>query len=394
MRKKFLSYIFFACLITFISGCKGGNNAPSARPRVPVVAAKAIAQDVYKYVEAVGCCRSYASVNVVPQVYGTLQSVHFEQGAHVKKGDLLYTIDPTRFEAALNQAKAKLVQAEAQLEVDFAKLERSKALLPQNYISKQEYESLEAQVSQDRAMIEVAKAGIEQANLDFDHCSIISPIDGIAGKYLVDVGNNLSQATSGSTILVNIQDVDHLYVDFAISENLFPKLYKNFTRSNEELDVLVSMIADDSIMGNAKLKFLNNTINKRTGSIDLHAVLDNTEHGFWPGASVNTKVLLKVKKNAVLVPVEAVRLGQAGHYTFVIKDDNTVDLRVVKVGQQYGEFVLVNDGVRAGEKVVCTGQLMLAPGMGIIEVPDQRHNEFQSKLKADKELAEKNPTTK
>ncbi|MDE6432219.1 MAG: efflux RND transporter periplasmic adaptor subunit, partial [Opitutales bacterium] len=375
------------------SGC-GKNEDASARPGVPVVSSKAISQDVYSYAEAVGCCRSYASVNVVPQVYGTLQGVHFEQGAHVKSGDLLYTIDPTHYEAALNQAKARLVQAEAQLEVDSAKLERSKALLPQNYISKQEYETLNAQVMQDKAAIEAAKAGIEQANLDFQHCFITSPIDGIAGKYLVDVGNVLSQGAVGSGVLVNVQDVDRLYVDFSVSENLFPKLYKNFTRAKDGLDVSVSLIADGTITGSAKLKFLENTINKRTGSIELRAVLGNSEHKFWPGCAVNVKVLLNIKTKAVLVPSESIRLGQAGHYAFVIKDDKTADLRMVKIGQQYGNLILIKDGIKDGETVVCTGQLMLAPGMKVSEIPDPRQNMFQTKLKKDKELVEQNPTTK
>lgn len=392
MYKNF--YIPFLFLLTLASGCGQKENASGGQFVVPVVSAKAISQDVYQYAEAVGCCRSYASINIVPQVYGTLQSVHFEQGARVKAGDLLYTIDSTRFEAMLNQAKARLTQAKARLEVDSAKLERSKSLLPQNYISKQEYEALEAQVLQDHAAIEDAQASITQANLDLEHCSITSPIDGVAGKYLIDVGNVLQQATLSSSVLVNIQDVDRLYIDFSISENLFPKLYKYFTNAEDGLGVDVSLIADDSVTARARLHFLENTINKHTGSIELRAVLDNSAHKFWPGASVNTKLLFSIQKDAVLVPAECVRLGQAGYYLFVIKDDKTVDLRVVKTGQQYGEFILIKDGVQAGETVVCTGQLMLAPGMKVVEVPDQRRNEFQIKLKADKELAEKNPTTK
>lgn len=392
MHKNF--YIPFLFLLTLASGCGQKENASGGQFVIPVVSAKAISQDVYQYAEAVGCCRSYASVNIVPQVYGTLQSVHFEQGARVKAGDLLYTIDSTRFEAMLNQAKARLTQAKARLEVDSAKLERSKSLLPQNYISKQEYEALEAQVLQDHAAIEDAQASITQANLDLEHCSITSPIDGVAGKYLIDVGNVLQQATLSSSVLVNIQDVDRLYIDFSISENLFPKLYKYFTNAEDGLGVDVSLIADDSVTARARLHFLENTINKHTGSIELRAVLDNSAHKFWPGASVNTKLLFSIQKDAVLVPAECVRLGQAGYYLFVIKDDKTVDLRVVKTGQQYGEFILIKDGVHADETVVCTGQLMLAPGMKVVEVPDQRRNEFQIKLKADKELAEKNPTTK
>lgn len=392
MYNKNFSYflIFFTIIIT---GC---NNNPtrSERPPVPVTSAKAISHDVQEYAEAVGCCRSHASVDIVPEVFGTLKNIHFSQGAHVKEGDLLYTIDPTRYEAALNQAKAKLAQAEAQLRIDSAKLERSKSLLPQNYISQQEYETVEAQVIQDKAAVEAAKAVIEQANLDLKHCFITSPINGIAGKYNIDAGNVLPQTSLSQLILVNIQDVDHLYVDFAISENRFSELYKSFCQSSGELDVNVHLVANESIQGAAKLHFIENTINKQTGSINLRALLENNDHKFWPGSTVNVKILLKTNKNAVLVPSESVRLGQNGRYVFVIKDDKTAELRTVKIGQEYGDFVVIKDGVLAGETVVRSGQLMLAPGAKIIEVPDQRQNQFKTNLQLDKEMAEKNPTTR
>ncbi len=393
MHKRSFFYIILFCLSIIISGC-GKKSSTSERPAVPVVSAKTISHDVQKYAETVGCCRSYASVDIIPQVYGTLQRVHFEQGARIKAGDLLYTIDPTRYEAALNLAKAQLTQAEAQLEIDSAKLERSKSLLPQNYISKQEYESLEAQVIQDKAAIEMAKSAIEQANLDFEHCFITSPIDGIAGKYMIDVGNILSQAVLSSSVLVNIQDVDHLYIDFSLSENLFPELYKNFIKSNGELSVDISLVADDSVKGTAKCKFLENNINKHTGSIELRAILDNDEHKFWPGSAINVKMLLETYKDAVLAPAESVKLGQSGYYLFVIKEDKSAELRSIKIGQRYGDWVLIKDGAKAGETVVCTGQLMLAPGMKVVEMPDQRQNQFKNDLKNDKEMSEKNPTTK
>ncbi len=393
MYKKFLQYLLIGVLI-INAGCKKETTESSERSTIPVVSAKAISQDVPEYIDTIGCCRSYASVDIIPQVYGTLQSVHFEQGSYVKKGDLLYVIDPTKYEAILEQAQAKLVQAEAQFTVDSAQLERSKSLLPQKYISKQEYEALEAQVLQDKASIEAAKANIKQAKYDFANCFITSPIDGVVGKYLVDIGNVLSQTNFGSTVLVNIQDIDRLYVDFSVSENVFSQLYKNFLESSDGLDVIISLASKEEISITGKLKFIENSINKRSGSIELRAVLDNKEHKFWPGITVDTKVLLKINKGAVLVPTESVRLGQLGHYVFVIKEDKTVDLRNIKIGQQYGDFTLIKEGVNSGESVVQTGQLMLAPGMKVAEVPDQRENKFKLKLQYDQNMAEKNPTTK
>jgi RND family efflux transporter MFP subunit len=158
--------------------------------------------------------------------------------------------------------------------------------------------------------------------------------------------------------------------------------------------VEVKLIANDEISAMAKLEFIENAISKRSGSINLRASLCNDDRKFWPGEAVTVKVFLKTSKGSVLVPYESVQLGQAGRYLFVIGDDKIVDLRVVSIGQRYGDLIVIKGGVSAGETVVQTGQLMLSPGAKVVEVPDQRENTFKSDLKLDGDVAEKNPTTK
>ncbi|MDR3273811.1 MAG: efflux RND transporter periplasmic adaptor subunit [Puniceicoccales bacterium] len=393
MCRNFLGCAILLSSVVLISGCGKKNDQPQ-RPPTPIVSSKAILQDVREYVDSVGACRAHESVNVVPKVSGTLLAVHFKQGNRVRKGDLLYTIDSRTYEAALNQAEAQLTQAEAQLKLDEAKLERTKSFLPQNFISQQEYDACESKVLQDRAAVDAAKAAVERAKINLEDCSITAPIDGMAGKYLIDVGNMLSQAALSTLTLVNIRNVDKLYVDFAVSENVFLDLYNAFNDSNGGLDVEVRPIANEEISAMAKLEFIENAVNKQSGSINLRAVLDNKEHKFWPGETVTARVLLKTNKDSVLVPYESVKLGQMGRYLFVVKEDKTVDLRIVSIGQRHDDFIVIKGGVSAGEIIVKTGQLMLAPGSKVVELPDQRRNTFKADLKFDQDMAEKNPTTR
>jgi multidrug efflux system membrane fusion protein len=392
MHKIFLRYAI-AISAVFVFGC-GKKDSQVQRPPVPVVSTKAILQDVEEYIDSVGVCRAYESVNVIPKVAGTLLAAHFKQGDAVRKGDLLYTIDPRTYKAVLDEEMAHLAQAEAQLKLDEAKLERTKSLIPQNFVSQQEYDTCESKVQQGKAAVDAAGASVEQAKIDLEYCSIVAPIDGVTGKYLIDVGNTLSQATLPSSALVNIQNMDKLYVDFAVSENVFPDLHKAFNESGGNLNVEVKLIANDEISAVAKLEFIENAISKQMGSINLRAVLDNGDRRFWPGEAIGARVLLRTNKDSVLVPYESVRLGQAGRYLFVVKEDKAVDLRVVSIGQRHGDFIVIKSGVSAGEVVVKTGQLMLSPGAKVVEVPDQRNNVFKPNLKFDRDMAEKNPTTK
>ncbi|MDR0679816.1 MAG: efflux RND transporter periplasmic adaptor subunit [Puniceicoccales bacterium] len=387
MCKNFLRCVLLFAMLT-TSGC--GKNEQPQRPPIPVISAKAVMQDVQEYIDSIGVCCSRERVDVVPKVPGTLLSLHFKQGDEVRKGDLLYTIDPRTYEAALNQAEAQLAQAEAQLKLDMVKLERIKSLLPQNFISKQEYDACEAMVSQDLAAADVAKAIAEQAKINLEYCSITAPIDGVTGKYFVDVGNEVSRGT----FLVSLQNVDRLNIDFPVSENLFPKLREVFNDSKGGLDVEIRLAANSEIAAMAKLEFIENTVSKQAGSINLRAFLDNKDRKFWPGETVSAKVLLKTNKNSVLAPSESVKLGQMGRYVFVVKEDKTVDLRIVSTGQSYGDFIVIKSGVSAGEVVVKNGQLMLSHGAKVVELPDQRKNSFKADLKSDQDMAEKNPTTK
>ncbi|MDR2432751.1 MAG: efflux RND transporter periplasmic adaptor subunit [Puniceicoccales bacterium] len=388
--KNFYVLIASMCLM-FIGGCGRGKQA--VRPPTPVISAKVTVADLPLYIEAIGSCVAYESVSIVPQVSGQIVAVNFKQGQKVEVGDPLYAIDSRIYEANLKKAESQLMAAKAKLKVGIAQLERSKVLVPQNYIAQQQYEAYETQVEQDIADVDVKSEQVAQAKIDMEHCNIVSPIGGIAGAYLVDVGNIVG-AMSIDKPLVTVENVDQLYVEFNISENDFYDLQRFFNLEEGSLKMEVSPISNDDVRGEAYVNFINNSIDRRTGSIKLRALMENPEHKFWPGQSVRTKLLLAVVKNSVLVPAEAVKLGQQGRYVFVIKEDKSVEFRLVEIGQIHGDMLVIKNGVSEGETIVMRGQLMLAPGMKIVEMPDTQPNSFGENLEKNRKIAEKNPTTK
>ncbi|MDR3144412.1 MAG: efflux RND transporter periplasmic adaptor subunit [Puniceicoccales bacterium] len=373
--------------------CGCGKQQPMTRPPTPVVSTTAIAADVPLYIEAIGYCVAGESVNIVPQVSGQIIALNFTQGQSVKVGDPLCTIDGRAYAANLEKAEAQLEMAKARLKVDSAQLERSKALVSHNYISQQQYENYGAQVEQDTSGIASALAQMRQAKIDLEHCTVTSPINGIAGAYLVDVGNVVA-AMSVNKPLVTVENIDSLYVEFSISENDFPKLQRFFSENGGRLSVEVSAISDGEVRGEAHVEFIDNSINRKTGSVKLRALMPNADHRFWPGQSVRAKILLTTLRDAVLVASEAVKLGQQGRYAFVIGGDKSVELRLVDTGQLHGNMLLIANGLKAGELVVQRGQLMLAPGMKVVEMPDSKAGIFEHDLEKNKKIAERNPTTK
>lgn len=381
---------------------KSGKKKPQqVRPPVAVVSTKVSTYDVPLFVDAIGHCISNETVKIIPQVSGEVTRVHVQQGQHVSAGDVLFEIDSRTYSAALQSAEAELNTARAQLKIDSAQLERSKSLLPQNYISQQQYETYEAQVEQDIANVDAAEAHVKKAKIDLEHCSIISPINGFAGitsrlddgttSYVIDQGNIVTALDEDATLTV-VDDVDTLKIEFSVSENHYYNLQKFFAQNDNQLNVEISSLADQSIVGNAKLTVATNAINAQTGNIVLRATMDNKDHKFWTGQSVKVRVLLNMMHDAILIPSEAVKMGQSGRYVFVIKEDKSVDIRPVEIGQIHGDMTVINNGLNDGDLIVQRGQLMLAPGTKVTEMPDTNTGVFKKSIDQNKISAEKNPT--
>lgn len=355
-----------ACLVAFLSvGCGKKVTAAFEQPPPSVTVSIALSHDVPIYLDEIGKNGAFESVTVTPQVGGRITERHFEDGANLQKGQLLFVIDPRPFQAQLDSAKANLAQAKAALELAKIQFARDEGLVGTKAISKQDYDTKKNTVDVDQAQVEAAEAALETAKLNLEYCFIHSPIEGRAGARLVDIGN-VVQANTTSLLL--IQRLDPIYADFTITERDLPDVQKQMTRGNLQAQVrLPSDEQEHPHLG--KVTFLDNAVQNGTGTVNLRATVPNSDRHFWPGQFVNVRLVLSTEKAAVLIPTEATQTSQKGPFVYVVKPDQTAELRVVTLGQRQGDNVVVTGGLAAGENVVLTGQLTVVPGLKVKVVP-------------------------
>ena len=343
------------------SGCnRPGSQAagPQMPPPPLVTVAPARAQDVPVYLDEIGKSGAFESVTVTPQVAGRITERHFEDGADLTKGQLLFVIDPRPYQAQLDSAKASLAQAKAALELAKIQFARDQELVGTKAISKQDYDTKKNAVEVDEAQIEAAEAALETAKLNLEYCYIHSPIEGRAGARLVDVGNVVQANTTG---LLLIQRLDPIYADFTITERDLPQVRKEMSGGTLTAQVRIPSEPEKSAR-NGRVTFLDNAVQNGTGTVNLRATMSNPDHHFWPGQFVNVKLVLSTEKGAVLIPSQATQISQKGPFVYVVKTDGTADLRPVVLGQRQGDDVVIVQGVAAGENVIVTGQLTVQPG--------------------------------
>ncbi len=326
---------------------KKGGGPPERAPR-PVFVAKVTTQDVPLYLDEIGTTAAFETVDVKPQVTGQIIAREFTDGADVKKGDLLFRIDPRPYEAVLAAARADAALAQANLK-------RMMELQAKNVTATQELDTARANAMRTEAAVASA-----QVNLDF--CHIKAPIDGRVGLRNVDVGNVV--APGGPTPLVTIQGLDPIYTDFTVAEPDLP-LVRSYLQ-NPNLKVMTDAEDDKVEARTGELYFIDNAVQAGAGTVKVRAVTPNPDRALWPSQFVRVRLILDMLKEATLVPGGAVQVGQNGPYVFVVKPDSTLDLRQVKAGQRHGDLTVINEGVRAGETVVVSGQLQLSPGAKVI----------------------------
>ena len=320
-------------------------------PARPALVAQVVTKDVPVYLDEIGTCAAYETVQVQAQVSGQIITRDFQDGADVKKGDLLFTIDPRPFQATLDQAKAQAV-------LDQVTLKRQEDLRARKVISQQDYDTAVANAQK-------SQAAAEAAQVNRDYCYIKSPINGRVGLRNVDVGNLVGPSTAP---LVTIQGLDPIYTDFTVAENDLPLVRKYLGGPNVKVQ---TYLPDGSIAPRTgDLYFIDNAVQPGSGTVKARGVTPNPDRALWPSEFVRVRFILDMLKNATLVPSQAVQVSQSGPFVFVVKPDSTVDLRQVKPGQrQDGDMQVIEDGLKAGETVVVTGQLALAPGTKVEPKP-------------------------
>lgn len=339
---------------------------PAPRPHAVTVTTPLV-RDVPVYVDYIGHMVAKTSVTVMAQVSGNLVMQYFTEGQEVKKGDMLLVIDPRPYEAALAKAEATLQQTYATLQYDKETTFRYGPLVQQDFISQLNYDQYVTNVLVDEATIGQNKADLETAKINLGYCYIDAPVDCVTGKLQVKPGNYVD-ANSG-TELVLLNQIRPILVDFYVPEtDLFTLQQK---QKNGKLKLIVYPDPAHKHHFEGELTLIDNQVNTGTGAILLEGTLPNDDKTLWPGHFVDVRVILDEQKGALLLPNEAVMNGQNGPYVYVVKPDSTIEVRNVKVGQEYDDkYLSILSGISAGEQVVTQGQLSLFPGMKVaIQTP-------------------------
>jgi multidrug efflux system membrane fusion protein len=391
-----LASTLLVCLLGCATHDDKANKTKGVMPPTPVTIAQAQARDIPIQIRQIGSVEPVAVIAVKAQISGELNQVFFKEGQEVTKGQELFEIDPRPYQQALDQAQAAVqkdlalvAQAEANMARDRAQAANAKqqakryaGLEAEGVISKDQNDSYQTTsqvqdeaVRADQAALNSAKASvvsdnaaIETAKLNLSYCYIRSPIDGRAGSLLLQAGNLVK--ANDTTALVNINQLQPVYVTFSAPEQLLPEIRRY--NAGRALAVNATGVADGSnraVTATGLLTFIDNTVDSTTGTIKLKATFPNNDRTLWPGQFITVVMTLRTMDHATVVPSEAIQSGQKGQFAFVVKPDQTVETRLVTVGQTVDNQIVVESGISPGETVVTDGQLRLFPGARIRVVP-------------------------
>ena len=364
--------VLAAAGLVWLSSCStnttAGKAAPSAQaamaqmPPVPATVGVASLKTVPVQVRTIGNGEAYSTVNVKSQVDGKMESVHFQEGQDVRKGELLFSIDPRPYEATLQQAEANLAKDEALLKNAQAQAARYEELFKSGIVSKDQFDQFKTNAASLEATVKADKAAVETDKIPLGYCSIYAPIDGRTGTLMVHPGNTVK---SGDATLIVINEISPIYVDFTIPEHYLPDIKKYQAQGNLKVEAVVPQFENQPEEG--KVTFLNNAVDSTTGTILLKGTFPNPQKRLWPGQYITVVLTLTSMQNAVVVPSQAVQTGQQGQFVYVVKSDGTVEIRPVVPGIVVGGDEMIEKGIQSGERVVTDGQLMLFPGARVLD---------------------------
>jgi len=351
-----------AAALVSCSGGDASNKKQVVQPPVPVLVAKAESREAPVTERTIGNVEAYSTVQVKPQIEGQLLRAGFTEGQDVKKGDLLFEIDPRPFEAVVRKAEADGARNQAELEHAKAEADRVSKLFEQGLNSKDEYEVARTSANALEAAVRADRATVENAKLLLEYCTIRSPIDGRTGSLMVHAGNVVKARES---TLVTITQIIPIYVTFSIREQYVADLRKYMAAGPLTVQTILPGGEEHPVEG--KLTFIDNTVDEGTGTIRLKATFENTEKRLWPGQFVEVSLTLTLQPRAVVVPSQAVQTSQRGQFVFVVQKDFKVEMRPVTAGRIIGDDIVVEKGLEPGETVVTDGQMRLVPG-AVVEV--------------------------
>ncbi len=353
-----IPFAILALILPLLAACGRGDagDAKAKRP-IPVQVAQARVADVPVLVNAVGNVEAYASVAVKPQVGGAISRQLVRDGQDVQKGTPLFVIDQRTYQAAVQEAQAKLQKDQAQAAKAEDDLKRFRALFEQGAVSREQLEQMQTNAESLRASLALDRAQVEQARLQLGYATITSPIAGRAGNVLLHEGNLVK--ANDDRVLVVLNQIEPIFVTFAVPEVHLPEIQAQAAKGLLKVE---ARTGEGELLDTGKLASIDNSVDKATGTIRIKAEFANKDKKLWPGQFVRAHLRLAERKGAILVPAQAVQNGINGPYAFVVKDDMTVEMRQVATTPGPDQLLVVDKGVDAGEKVVTDGQLMLVPG--------------------------------
>jgi RND family efflux transporter MFP subunit len=358
------------CLVIVVAllivGCGRDAHAPAAQAEPPVVTiVRPVEREITDYAEFTGRVEAVDSVQVRARVNGHLVKVLFKEGTEVRKGDVLFEIDPRPYQARLSKDIARLHQAEAEVRRAQADYDRVSRIITENAASGTEYDMSLATRDAAVANVESAKAAIEASTLDLEFCTIHSPIDGRISSYNVTVGNLV---TADQTLLTSIVSTDPIYASFAVDELTFLRVKamaeqgKSHLRDQAEAPVFLGLANEEGFPHQGTINFADNQVKPSTGTIRVRAQFSNANRLLTPGLFARLRVPLSVPHPAVLVPDRAIATDQGQKILFVVNDDDRVVARPVKPGAMHDGLRAIESGLKSGERVIVEGLLSVRPG--------------------------------
>ncbi len=354
----FFSVVLLICSAVIFTGCKKEEKAAPPPPEVEVVTV--IQKDVPIYKEWVGALDGYVNAVIRPQVTGYLIKQDYKEGDFVKKGQILFEIDPRTFKAALDQAKGQLSQQQARHDTTKANLARIRPLAAQNAVSQKDLDDAIGAELSARSSVEAAQAAVEEAQLNLGFTKITSPVDGIAGIAKAQLGNLVGP--NMATELTSVSTVDPIKAYVNVSEREY--LEVGTSNPNPEKIPLELILADGSVYPHkGRLALADRQIDPTTGTLKVGALFANPGNRLRPGGYALVRAVMSVKKGALLVPQRAVTDLQGKYLVAVIGADNKVDIRPVKVAERIGSDWIIEEGLKPGEKVVAEGTQKVKPGV-------------------------------
>lgn len=356
-----------ACCFVALAACsKGDTGKKGPPPPVPVTVAKAVARDIPVTLQVIGHAEAFESVALKSRIDGQVAEVLFTEGQHVKRGDILLRLDPADYVTRLQQAEATVARDSALIAKAKADTARYNVLKERKFVSDEKVHDVRTSENTALANQQASKAAVDLGRLQLSYTTIRAPIDGVVGARIVFPGTSVK---SNDTTLAVINRIQPLLVSFPVPERHLPTLRAGFKAGQADsagVPVAITLPGTDSTLGwQGKIRFIDNAVDSTTGTVLVKAELPNGDEQLTPGQFVNVSIRLRMLKGSVTVPNEAIQQGAENSYTYVVKEDQSVELRPLEIAASDGGITAVTGGLQLGETVITNGQLRLEPGVKV-----------------------------